>query len=117
MHMYRFYAYKGCDGCRKARKWLDAHSVSYEEIAIRDEQPTLEELQQACTSNGLKALFNTSGMDYRKLGMKDKLPKMSEADALQLLSKNGNLIKRPFLINSEISLVGFKEDLWEKNLC
>jgi len=114
--MLRFYAYKGCDGCRKARKWLIAHEIPFEEIAIRDQPPSISELQQACRINGLKPLFNTSGMDYRQLGMKSLLPDMSEDEALSLLSKNGNLIKRPFLTGAEISLVGFKEDLWENSL-
>ena len=111
--MYRFYAYKGCDGCRKARKWLIAHEIEFEEIAIRETPPNLEELHQACAEHSLKRLFNTSGMDYRKLGMKDKLPTMSEQEALDLLHGNGNLIKRPFLSGADFSLVGFKEEIWE----
>ena len=114
--MYRFYAYKGCDGCRKARKWLQEHEIAFEEIAIRDSPPSVEELSQACHTHGLKRLFNTSGMDYRKLGMKDQLPKMSETEALTLLSQNGNLIKRPFLIGAELNLVGFKDQVWEESL-
>ena len=115
--MYRFYAYKGCDGCRKARKWLTANNIDFEELAIRDTPPSLDELSQACAEHGLKRLFNTSGMDYRQLGMKDKLPTLSEEEALSMLTDNGNLIKRPFLIGAELSLVGFKEDDWEKALC
>ena len=114
--MYRFYAYKGCDGCRKARKWLNAHDIAFEEIAIRETPPSLDELTQASNAHGLTRLFNTSGMDYRKLGMKDKLPTMSESEALDLLSQNGNLIKRPFLIDPKLSLVGFKEDVWKDTL-
>ncbi len=112
--MYRFYAYKGCDGCRNARKWLVANAIEFEEIAIRETPPSLDELKQACQRHGIKPLFNTSGMDYRQLGMKDKLPNMSEADALSLLSQNGNLIKRPFLIGADLSLVGFKEVIWDQ---
>ena len=114
--MYRFYAYKGCDGCRKARKWLNEHDIAFEEIAIRETPPSLDELTQASNAHRLKRLFNTSGMDYRKLGMKDKLPTMSESEALDLLSQNGNLIKRPFLIGPKLSLVGFKEDVWKDTL-
>ena len=114
--MLRFYAYKGCDGCRKARKWLTEREIAFEEIAIRDTPPSLEELQQALQTQGLKPLFNTSGMDYRQLGMKDKLPNMSEEEALSLLSENGNLIKRPFLIGPDLSLVGYKENIWAEAL-
>lgn len=114
--MYRFYAYKGCDGCRKARKWLNEHEITFEEIPIRETPPSVEELQQACETHGIKPIFNTSGMDYRQLGMKDKLPGMPESEALDLLSQNGNLIKRPFLISSDVSLVGFKEDVWKETL-
>ena len=114
--MYLFYAYKGCDGCRKARKWLNEHDIAFEEIAIRETPPSLDELTQASNAHGLKRLFNTSGMDYRKLGMKDKLPTMSESEALDLLSQNGNLVKRPFLIGPKLSLVGFKEEVWKDTL-
>jgi len=114
--MLRFYAYKGCDGCRKARKWLNERAVTFEEVAIRDTPPSLDELKQALQTHGLKPLFNTSGMDYRQLGMKDKLPNMSEEEALNQLAENGNLIKRPFLIGSDLSLVGFKENIWDQEL-
>jgi len=111
--MIRFYAYKGCDTCRRARKWLQANAIDFEEIAIREQPPTLEELQRMLEAKGsLKPLFNTSGMDYRKMNLKDKLPTLSQNEALELLSNNGNLIKRPFLIGNGINLVGFKEDEW-----
>lgn len=117
--MLRFYAYKGCDGCRKARKWLQENALEFEELAIRETPPTLEELQFALATQGnIKPLFNTSGMDYRSMGMKDKLPNMTDNEALNLLVSNGNLIKRPFLIdqNQGIHLVGFKEDKWSDRL-
>ena len=115
--MLRFYAYKGCDGCRKARKWLSEHGIAFEEIAIRDTPPTISELQQALRHIGnVRPLFNTSGMDYRKLGMKDKLPQMEDKEALELLASNGNLVKRPFAIGKDVSLVGFKPDVWSDTL-
>lgn len=115
--MLRFYAYKGCDGCRKARKWLNENGIEFEETAIRETPPTISELNQALLHQGnLRSLFNTSGMDYRQMNLKDKLPEMSDEEAVQLLSKNGNLVKRPFLIGNNISLIGFKPDEWSNTL-
>lgn len=117
--MLQFYAYKGCDSCRKARKWLQEHSIPFEEFAIRETPPSLKELQFALKSQGsLKPLFNTSGMDYRSMGMKDKLPTISDNEALELLAAHGNLIKRPFLIqqDKDIHLTGFKEAAWADTL-
>ena len=111
--MIRFYAYKGCDSCRRARKWLQTHEIDFDEIAIREQPPSLKELQQALKAKGqIKALFNTSGVDYRQMELKDKLPTLSEAEALKLLAANGNLVKRPFVIGCDLSLVGFKETEW-----
>ena len=115
--MIRFYAYIGCDSCRKARKWLLSHNVDFTELPIREQPPTLSELQQALdTKATIKLLFNTSGLDYRKMGMKDKLPLLSNDEALELLANHGNLIKRPFLIGPNVSLVGFKETEWLDSL-
>ena len=118
--MLKLYAYQGCSTCRNAVKWLKQHGVAFEEIAIREQPPTTLELKAALKSRGgdLGALFNRSGQDYRTLGMKDKLPAMSEAGALQLLSKSGNLVKRPFAIDEKkrVALVGFKETEWESAL-
>lgn len=111
--MIRFYAYKGCDTCRRARKWLLAHEIDFEEIAIREQPPSIKELKQALQTKGaLKQLFNTSGVDYRQMGLKDLLPTLSQEEALELLAKNGNLVKRPFVIHQNFSLVGFKESEW-----
>jgi len=111
--MIRFYAYKGCDSCRRARKWLQTHEIDFNEIAIREQPPSLEELQQALKAKGqTKALFNTSGLDYRQMGLKDKLPTLSDDQALELLATHGNLVKRPFVISRDLSLVGFKETEW-----
>lgn len=115
------YIYDKCSTCRKALKFLDTLGVNYEKIAIRDHPPTKAELRSmlAVYDGELKRLFNTSGQDYRQLGIKDRLAKMSEAEAIDLLASNGNLIKRPFAIaetGKSIALVGFKEELWNEAL-
>ena len=116
----KLYAYQGCSTCRSAVQWLQQHGIPFELIAIREQPPTTLELEAALKSRGgdLGALFNRSGLDYRALGMKDKLPAMSQSEALQLLSKNGNLVKRPFAIDEKkrVVLVGFKEPEWESVL-
>ncbi|HEY1122282.1 MAG TPA: arsenate reductase family protein [Haloferula sp.] len=116
--MLTVYAYQSCDTCRKALKWLKAEGISHEVKAIRETPPTPAELKTAVKALGgeLRPLFNTAGGDYRELGLKDKLPTMSEAEAVALLSKNGNLVKRPFVIGAGVVLVGFKEDEWRKTL-
>ena len=118
--MLKIYTYTGCSTCKNATKWLKANNVSYQEIPIRETPPTISELKSmlAAQNGELRALFNTSGLDYRALGMKDKLPTMSTDAALELLSQQGNLVKRPFAIDSEkkVFLVGFKEDAWDKAL-
>ena len=110
----KIYTYKNCSTCRKATNWLDEQGLEYEEHPIRETPPGLKELQRMLDSQGgdVRKLFNTAGGDYRELNMKEKLPDMSESDALQLLSERGNLIKRPFLLSDECGLVGFKEPLW-----
>lgn len=112
--MPTIYVYQKCSTCRDALKWLDRHGIAHEVKAIRETPPTVAELKVALTARGgdVRKLFNTSGVDYRELGMKDKLPAMGEAAALDLLSKNGNLVKRPFLIEGTKTLVGFKEAEW-----
>ncbi len=112
----KLYTYANCDTCRKTVKWLREKAIEFTEIPIRDQPPTQAELGrmlQACGGD-LRRLFNTSGLDYRSMGIKDRLPTMSEAEALALLAGNGNLIKRPFLIDGERGLVGFKPEEWEK---
>ena len=110
----KFYAYKNCDTCRKAKKYLDAKGVEYELIPIREQPPTRAELKSVLVHCGgnISKLFNTSGRDYKALNLKDKLPKMTNAEAIDLLSKNGNLVKRPFVIGKEISVVGFNPELF-----
>lgn len=113
--MLRVYSYKGCDSCRKALKWLRARDVDFENLAIRETPPSRGELQSMLEryEGNLKKLFNVSGQDYRSLGLKDRLPEMSDEEAIDMLSSNGNLIKRPFVIGSKVAEVGFKPDEWE----
>jgi len=105
---------KTCDSCRKATGWLKENNIPFQEIAIRESPPTLTNLRLALKSlNGdIRKLFNTSGLEYRSLNIKEKLPDLSENQALQLLASNGNLIKRPFLISNDTVLVGFRQETW-----
>jgi arsenate reductase len=116
MKKIRVYEYANCSTCKKALKFLDQKKVSYERVPIVDQPPTLAELKAmlAHQNGDLKKLFNTSGQLYRELGVSEKLPKMSEADALKLLSQHGKLVKRPFVLTGDDGLVGFKEDEWKK---
>lgn len=117
--MLTVYAYQGCSTCRNAQKWLEQHHVSHQLKAIRETPPSLPELKAMLKARGeLRPLFNTSGLDYRALGIKDKLATMSEDDALKLLASNGNLIKRPFAIDSKsgVFLTGFKAEEWSTAL-
>lgn len=111
----RIYAYSGCDTCRKALKFLAARGVAHEVLAIRETPPTVAELRQALTTTGgdIRRLFNTSGQDYRVLGLGKKLDQMSLPDALELLASNGNLVKRPLLLAGKQGLIGFRETEWE----
>ena len=112
--MIRVYAYDKCSTCRGALKFLAARGIQPEVIPIRERPPTKAELKTMLGYLGgeLRRLFNTSGQDYKTLSMKDKLPTMSEAEAFDLLSKNGNLVKRPFLLTKNAGAVGFKEEEW-----
>ena len=116
--MLKVYGYQKCSTCRDALKWLDAHGIKHEVKAIRETPPTVAELKVALdAANGdLRKIFNTSGMDYRALGLKDRLPDMSVNEALEMLSTHGNLVKRPFVIGDGTVLVGFKEPAWKSAL-
>lgn len=116
--MFTVYTYAGCDSCRKAIKWLRARGVDFVEKPIRETPPTTGELRAMLKfrDGELRKLFNTAGQDYRALALKDKLPSMSEADALALLATNGNLVKRPFLLGPRTGLVGFDEAVWAEQL-
>jgi len=115
--MLKVYAYSKCDTCRKALKFLRARKIVFQEIAIRETPPSPSELKAMLDARGqIRKLFNTSGADYKALGLGAKLAGMSEAEAIGLLSGNGNLIKRPFLIGDGVNLVGFDEVEWRSAL-
>ena len=110
----KVYEYKGCNTCRKALKWLENKQVDCRPIPIRETPPNKVELRRMLKSydGNIRKLFNTSGTDYQKLKLKDNLPKLSEAQLIDMLNTNGNLVKRPFVINKGGGLVGFKEKEW-----
>jgi arsenate reductase len=112
----RIYTYEKCDTCRKALKFLSAHGIEPHVVPIREQPPSKAELKRmfAFLGGDVRKLFNTSGRDYKELGMKDRLPKLSEAEALDLLAKNGNLVKRPFLLTERNGTVGFNEAEWRE---
>ena len=112
--MIKIYSYKNCSSCKKAISFLKEKGIAYEELAIRETPPSTAELKHVLTKGGyeLKKLFNVSGQDYRALNMKEKLPTMTEDEALALLASNGNLIKRPFVVTETSGLVGFKDADW-----
>lgn len=114
--MLKVYLYKNCSTCRDAKKWLQARGIDFEEKAIRETPPTAEELAAVEEKLGMQRLFNTSGGDYRELGLKDRLPGMSREEAFGLLAANGNLVKRPFVIGDGVTLTGFKAVEWEQVL-
>lgn len=111
-----FLEYPKCSTCKKAKKWLEDNSVEFTDRHIKDENPTAEELSEWHKKSGLplKKFFNTSGVLYKELKLKDKLPEMSEQEQLELLSTDGMLVKRPLIIGDDFVLVGFKEAEWEK---
>lgn len=111
-----FLEYPKCSTCQKAKKWLDEQNVNYSDRHIVENNPTFEELKEWHAKSGLplKKFFNTSGLLYKSMGLKDKLPQMSEDEQLKLLATNGMLVKRPILITDKAVLPGFKEQLWEE---
>ena len=114
----KVYGLANCDTCRRATKWLRAAGLPFEELAIRDTPPNPRELRQALAAKGgeVRRLFNTSGQDYRALGLGDKLAQMPEEAALALLAGNGNLVKRPFVVGPGVALVGFDAEAWTATL-
>ena len=118
----KVYEFKNCSTCQKALKFLDAKKIAYEKIPIVDQPPSLAELKKMldylkAEGETFKKLFNTSGVQYRELNISEKLKAgFTEKEALDLLSKNGKLIKRPFLLTETSGTVGFKEEKWKKLL-
>ncbi len=113
-----FIEYPPCSTCQKAKKWLDCHNVPYTPRHIKEQNPTYEELKQWYAASGLplKKFFNTSGLLYKSLNLKEKLPTMTEEEQLRLLATNGMLVKRPLVITDKAILTGFREKEWEENL-
>ena len=116
--MLKFICYPKCTTCQKAQKWLDERSIKYELRHIKEENPTVEELKAWHKSSALplKKFFNTSGLLYKSLELKDKLPSMSEEEMIALLATDGMLVKRPLLVGEDFVLVGFKEKEWEEKI-
>lgn len=114
----KLYEYKGCDTCRRAKKFLEARGLAFEIIPIREQPPTKPELKRmlGIYAGDLRRLFNTSGGDYKSMKLAERLPTLTEAEALDLLAANGNLVKRPFLLTATGGLVGFKQPEWEQLL-
>lgn len=113
-----FVEYPKCSTCKKAKKWLDDHGFVYEDRHIKEQDPTAEELKQWQQLSGLplKKFFNTSGLLYKEMNLKDKLKDMTEEQQFALLATDGMLVKRPVLVKENTVLVGFKEAEWEKLL-
>ena len=114
--MLKFICYPKCTTCQKARKWLNDNKIEYEFRDIKLDNPTLDELTEWYKKSGLplKKLFNTSGLLYKSLDLKNKLPTMTDDEMLKLLATDGMLVKRPLLIDDDFVLVGFKEDEYGK---
>lgn len=108
--------YRKCSTCQKALKWLEENKIEFTERPIVEENPTFDELTEwhAKSNMPLKKFFNTSGLLYKELNLKDKLPQMSEEEQLKLLATNGMLVKRPLVVGEDYVLTGFKEKEWEE---
>ena len=116
--MLKFICYPKCTTCQKAKKWLDEKNADYDLRDIKQNNPTYEELKEWHLRSGLplKRFFNTSGMLYKEMKLKDKLSEMTEEEQYHLLATDGMLVKRPLLIGDDFVLVGFKETEWEKRI-
>jgi arsenate reductase len=111
-----FLQYPPCSTCQKAKKWLDEQGISYTDRHIKEQNPTYEELKSWYEKSGLplKKFFNTSGLLYKSLQLKDKLPTMMEEEQLRLLASDGMLVKRPLVVDGDVVLTGFKAEQWER---
>lgn len=116
--MLEFICYPKCTTCQKAKKWLDDNKIEYELRDIKEDNPSFEELTTWYKISGLplKKFFNTSGLLYKSMGLKDKLSAMSDKEQLKLLATDGMLVKRPLVIGENFVLVGFKESEWSEKL-
>lgn len=113
-----FVEYPKCSTCQKAKRWLDSQGLTYTDRHIKEENPTIEELKEWHKKSGLplKRFFNTSGNLYKELGLKDKLPQMTEEEQYALLATDGMLVKRPIIVTEDKVFTGFKEDTWKELL-
>lgn len=113
-----FLCYPKCTTCQKAKAWLEASDISYDLRDIKLENPTADELLTWWKTSGLplKKFFNTSGLQYKALGLKEKLPTMSEEEQIALLATDGMLVKRPLLVGDDFVLTGFRQAEWEEKL-
>lgn len=114
----KFICYPKCTTCQKAQKWLDENNIAYELRNIKEENPAFDELEEWYVKSGLplKNFFNTSGLLYKSMELKDKLPAMSEEEQLKLLATDGMLVKRPLLIGEDFVLTGFREKEWAEKV-
>ena len=113
-----FLEYPKCSTCQKAKRWLDEHGVMYEDRHIVENNPTVAELKTWLSLSGgdIKKLFNTSGLKYKALNLKEKLPNMSEEEQIELLATDGMLVKRPLLVGEDFVVAGFKPEIWQNKL-
>lgn len=116
--MILFLEYPRCSTCQKAKKWLDEKKICYEDRNIVEKNPTEDELKKWISKSGLplKRFFNTSGMKYKEMNLKDRLPSMSEEEQISLLASDGMLVKRPLIVADDYVLTGFREKEWEEKL-
>ena len=116
--MILFIEYPKCTTCQKAKKWLDEKGIEYSDRHIKDDNPTYDELKKWHEMSGLplKKFFNTSGLLYKSMNLKDKIPEMSEDEQLKLLASDGMLVKRPLIVGDDYALTGFKAEEWEKKI-
>ncbi|MGZ3772881.1 MAG: Spx/MgsR family RNA polymerase-binding regulatory protein [Pseudobdellovibrionaceae bacterium] len=117
--MLKVYEYSKCSTCVKALKFLEGNKVKYEKLPIVEKAPSQKELKQMLAAikergGNIKKLFNTSGVQYKEMKMSERINELTETEAIKLLSENGKLVKRPFVISDTICLVGFNEDEWKK---
>ena len=116
--MILFIEYPKCTTCQKAKKWLDENGIEYSDRHIKEDNPTYDELKKWHEMSGLplKKFFNTSGLLYKSMNLKDKIPEMSEDEQLKLLASDGMLVKRPLIVGDDYTLTGFKAEEWDKKI-